>query len=273
MNEKLTTSFLGLSLLFMVLPGVIPAEGQFFNDPCSYAYYSYSETETGQKVNKGWMDSLKNLLLPWRNSEQTMPVTRHQPRRNSFTPEKTRAEQPDPLIPNETGTELKLRIGQLADQLLTGDGNFLTAEEPKVVVTTFVDLNHLYKTTDLGRLIAEQMIGELQSRGVAVLDVRMANSLQIKQGYGIYGLSRDMAELSYVHSAQARLVGTYSIADGQVVINARVLHQEDGRVLTSGTIILEENRLIARLLDDSGWPAVDDRRVMVESFDNIKLSD
>ncbi|MFZ6028286.1 MAG: FlgO family outer membrane protein, partial [Chloroflexota bacterium] len=69
-----------------------------------------------------------------------------------------------------------------------------------------------------------------------------------------YGLSRDMAQLSYVQEAQAVVVGTYTISDGQVMVNARLLQQGDGAVLSSGSIVFEANALVQGFLQDEGRP-------------------
>lgn len=179
----------------------------------------------------------------------------------------TREERLAPL-PAEQAVELKLKIRELTRQLLDRAGEPVP-DQYRVVVTTFVNLNHLYRTSGFGRIIGEQMISELQAAGVEVIDVRMTPSLQILEGYGEYGMSRDMAALSYVQSAQAMVAGTYTVSNGQVMINARLLQHNNGLVLSSGSIVLETDGLICGFLGDEATPSSGGAAVAVRDFAEI----
>ena len=173
-----------------------------------------------------------------------------------------------PEVPAEMATELKLRIRQLSFQLLDNvkeDG----FAESVLIVTTFVNLNDLYETSALGRLMSEQLMGELQKSGAEIIDARMATSLQISEGFGEYALSRDMSQLSYVHEAQTVVVGTYSVAADEVIVNARLLQQENGSILSSASIVFPTDTLTASLLQNPGKPASGGSTVPVRSFSDI----
>ena len=168
----------------------------------------------------------------------------------------------------ELAMELKLKVRELAQQLIDH------AREPigdqyRVIVTTFVNLNHLYKTSGLGRAMGEQMISEFQRAGIEVVDVRMTPAVQIMEGYGEYGMSRDMNQLSYVQEAQAVVVGTYTISDGQVMVNARLLQQGNGLVLSSGSIVFEANKLVQGFLLDEATPPRKGTVVELHNFAEI----
>jgi TolB-like protein len=178
------------------------------------------------------------------------------------------AAEHEPLIPAEQAMELKLKVRELAQQLLDHSLEPI-GEQSRLIVTTFVNLNRLYKTSGLGRAMAEQMISELQRAGIEVIDVRMTPSIQIEEGFGEYGLSRDMAQLSYTHDAQAVVVGTYTVSAGQVMINARLLQQGDGLVLSSGSIVFPANRLVQGFLRDEAMPPVRGTMVELRSFSDI----
>jgi len=173
-----------------------------------------------------------------------------------------------PEVPAEMAMELKLRIRQLSLQLLDNvqENGF---NESVVIVTTFVNLNDLYETSALGRIMSEQLIGELQKAGTEVIDARMSTSLQISEGFGEYALSRDMSQLSYVHDAQAVVVGTYSVAAEEVIVNARLLHQANGSVLSSASIVFPTDTLTAALLRDPGKPVPRGSMVPIHSFSDI----
>ena len=173
-----------------------------------------------------------------------------------------------PEVPAEMAMELKLRIRQLSHQLfdnVTED----SLNDSVVIVTTFVSLNDLYETSALGRLMSEHLMGELQKRGAEIIDARIAASLQISEGFGEYALSRDMEQLSYVHDAQTVVVGTYSVAADEVSVNARLLNQEYGTVLSSASVVFPADKLISALLLDAGKPPSSGRVVPLHSFAEI----
>ncbi|MCK5194865.1 MAG: hypothetical protein KAQ71_13720 [Desulfobulbaceae bacterium] len=173
-----------------------------------------------------------------------------------------------PEVPAEMAVELKLRIRQLSHQLfdnVTEDG----FNDSVVIVTTFVNLNDLYETSALGRLMSEHLMGELQKRGAEIIDARSATSLQVSEGFGEYALSRDMDQLSYVHDAQTVVVGTYSVAADEISVNARLLNQEYGTVLSSASVVFPADKLISALLHDAGKPPSSGRAVSLHSFAEI----
>ena len=175
---------------------------------------------------------------------------------------------PPPAVPAEQAGELKLQVRELTRQLLAHSDEPI-GDAYRVVVTTFVNLNRLYKTSGLGRVMTEQMISELQRAGVEVVDMRMTPSVQISEGFGEYGLSRDMSQLSYVQDAQAVVVGTYTVSDGQVMVNARLLQQGDGLVLSSATIVFEGNELVFGFLQDEAMPPKSGTLVELRGFSEI----
>lgn len=156
-------------------------------------------------------------------------------------------------FPAAEAEELRARTRELVEQLLLNAHEGL-AEEYVLAVTTFVNLNSLYKTSSLGRYLGEQMIGELQAAGVGVIDVRKSNGLMIREQFGEYGLSRDMNELRSVHGSQAMVVGTYSYANGQILLNARVLRNSDGMVISHANIAFALDGLTGEMLKDEATP-------------------
>lgn len=157
------------------------------------------------------------------------------------------------LFPAEEATAMRGRVRELARQLLLNSQESV-AEEYVLTVNTFVNLNNLYKTSSLGRYISEQLIGELQLAGVEVIEVRKSAGLMIHEGHGEYGLSRVMEELSYVHASQAMVVGTYTYAGDQIFLNARLLRNSDGMVLSNGSLVFELDPVTGQMLADEAMP-------------------
>lgn len=161
--------------------------------------------------------------------------------------------EPGHEFPAAEAEELRARSQELVLQLMRNAAGG-TVDEYVVTVNTFVNLNNLYKTSSLGRYLSEQMLGELQAAGVAVIDVRKTNTLMVREGFGEYGLSRDMEELSPSQGAQARVVGTYSYAEGQILLNARILRNKDGMVISHANLAFAVDGLTAGLLKDEAMP-------------------
>lgn len=173
-------------------------------------------------------------------------------------------QEPGHEFPAAEAEELRARTRELVRQLLQNANDGL-ADDYVLTVNSFVNLNSLYKTSSLGRYLGEQMIGELQAAGIGVIDVRKANSLMIRESYGEYGLSRDMNELRRSHDSQAMVVGTYTYADGQILLNARVLRNSDGMVISHANTAFALDALTGQLLKDEAMPPRHGGMVKIEA--------
>lgn len=163
------------------------------------------------------------------------------------------------------GQAFRIRVGKLAGQLLANADEEI-ADQYKVAVSTFVNLNNLYRTSALGRYLSEQLMGELQTAGIDVVELRRTPSILISQAYGEYALSRDMDELAFVHSVQATLVGTYTVAAQQLFVNARLLRNRDNKVLASASLTLPLDPLIRSLLADEAVPGGKGAPVKIRAY-------
>lgn len=173
-------------------------------------------------------------------------------------------QEPENKFPAAEAEELRARTRELVQQLLLNAADGL-ADEYILTVNSFVNLNSLYRTSSLGRYLGEQMIGELQAAGIGVIDVRQSNSLMIREPYGEYGLSRDMNELRSSHNSQAMVVGTYTYANGQILLNARVLRNSDGMVISHANTAFALDSLTAKMLKDEAMPPRRGGMVRVEA--------
>ncbi|MBA3014784.1 MAG: hypothetical protein KKD63_11860 [Proteobacteria bacterium] len=175
-----------------------------------------------------------------------------------------RESDPGHQFPAAEAEELRSRTRELAQQLIV-NGQEDVVDGYVLTVNSFVNLNNLYKTSSLGRYLGEQMIGEFQAAGIEVIDVRKAKGLMVHEYLGEYGLSRDMNELSSELGSQAMVVGTYSYANGQILINARVLRNRDGMVLSHANLTFALDELTLRMLKDESAPARRGGLVSVEA--------
>lgn len=148
---------------------------------------------------------------------------------------------------------LQEQIGKMADELFAN----LQDPDPEMgdladgtVVCTFVDLKKLYRTSSLGRYLAEQMMTEMQQRRYTVVEVRKSQAIQIQEKRGEYGLSRNPAELRDTQAAGAMLTGTYTLVKDQVIVNAKIIDNRKSTLLASATAIIPRNELAEHLLSD-----------------------
>lgn len=169
------------------------------------------------------------------------------------------------LYEAEEATTLKVRVRELSRQLILNAQESI-ADEYIITINSFVNLGNLYKTSSLGRYIAEQLIGEMQMAGVEVIDVRKTAGLMVSERHGEYGMSRDMNELNYAHASQAMVVGTYTYAQGQLFLNARLLQNSDGMVLSNASLVFDLDPVTRQMLSDESMPARRGRMVTIEQF-------
>ncbi len=130
------------------------------------------------------------------------------------------------------------RMKNLADQL---DKN-VSGNNPSntYMVTSFANLDKLGATTALGRLIAENLIHGLQTHKWQIVEARLTKEIDINAA-GEFSLSRDIAKLKDELEISGVVTGTYSVADGNITINARVIDTTTGIVISSAQTYIPAN--------------------------------
>lgn len=143
---------------------------------------------------------------------------------------------------------LNSRVIFLADQLVRNIDNRFRYEP--VVVTTFVNLDNMKETSSLGRLIAENLIHELQVRGWKVFDIRLAKDIVVKP-QGEFSITRDIRNIRNYYRVNSVITGTYAITSNSVIVNARIIDVKNGVVVSTGQIILPIEDVASLLTDGS----------------------
>jgi TolB-like protein len=116
------------------------------------------------------------------------------------------------------------------------------------VITSFVDLNNLNETSQLGRLIGEHFMHQLQIRGWNVTDVRMTRDLVINEE-GEFSLSRELKRLRGSLSAGNIVTGTYTTTVDGVLLSVRVLDIASGQVVSTAQTRFLRDKFIASLVE------------------------
>lgn len=105
--------------------------------------------------------------------------------------------------------------------------------EQPVLMTTFVNNNDLSETSTFTRLLQEQMSSRFVQRGYTVKEIKLGRKLHIEPGLGETMLTRNLDALQGNRKAQAISVGTYTISNRNLYINARLVDPVDGTILAS----------------------------------------
>ncbi len=115
------------------------------------------------------------------------------------------------------------------------------------IVTSFTNLNKLSETSSFGRLMAENLIHELQVRRWKVFEVRLARDVIINET-GEFSLSRDIMKIKELYKVAGIVTGTYSVTGTHVIVNARVIDINSGIVASSAQVHMPVNWFTESLL-------------------------
>lgn len=144
----------------------------------------------------------------------------------------------DQLVVPSSGSQLgafNARIIFVADQLERNLDRKDLADG--IAVTSFANLDRLAETTPLGRLIAENIMHELQVRKWHVHELRLTRDIAINE-QGEFTLSRDTGLLRDQPRVSGIVTGTYAVVGGGVVVNARLIDLANGVVISSAQALL-----------------------------------
>ncbi|CAM3823630.1 FlgO family outer membrane protein [Arcobacter cloacae] len=128
-----------------------------------------------------------------------------------------------------TQKSLEATIASLSTQIV--QNRKLDTNKP-VLITSFVRLDKLKETSEFGRVIGESMINELSNRGFNIIEYRGQMAVSINE-QGEYFISRKPHELKGSTPSTYIVVGTYSRQVGRVILNARVIDNITGKVISS----------------------------------------
>jgi len=127
-------------------------------------------------------------------------------------------------------------IVAIADQLLVS--NIEKSINTSLILTSFVNLNQLNKTSTFGRLISESMFNELHIRKFKVTDFRGQDAVSVNSK-GEFHLTRKVDKLrDHIEATEYLVVGTYvRFENDTVLVNARIIDSESGAVVSTARVI------------------------------------
>ncbi len=125
---------------------------------------------------------------------------------------------------------LPLKVKRLARDMAANfedDGS-----KKSVVITTYVDLDHLNRTNSFGRYVTEQLMEEFSKRGFRVVEVRAAKELFVSPNIGEMALTRNMEDMLNAYKADAIVLGTYQKIGNLVKVNTRMVVADNQEVVS-----------------------------------------
>lgn len=128
-----------------------------------------------------------------------------------------------------TQNSLEATISSLATQMMQ---NNKMHTNKSVLITSFVRLDNFKKTTEFGRVISESLINELSNRGFNIIEFRGQMGVSVNEK-GEYFITRNTSKMKENVQNSFVVVGTYSRQYGKVMLNARVLDNATGQIITS----------------------------------------
>jgi len=132
---------------------------------------------------------------------------------------------------NKVYLTLNEAILSLANQL-SKNNKISPTDSGTITITSFVDLKNLQQTSQFGRVLAESLYSEMFIRGFNVSDVRGQDALTINKN-GEFYITRDVSKLQSEVPNTYITIGTYSKIDQNVIINARIIDNKTGKIVSS----------------------------------------
>ncbi|WP_428025282.1 FlgO family outer membrane protein [Arcobacter sp.] len=128
-----------------------------------------------------------------------------------------------------TQNSLEATIASLATQMMQ---NNKMHTHKSVLITSFVRLDNFKKTTEFGRVISESLINELSNRGFNIIEFRGQMAVSVNEK-GEYFITRNTSKMKESVQNSFVVVGTYSRQYGKIMLNARVMDNTSGQIITS----------------------------------------
>ena len=119
-----------------------------------------------------------------------------------------------------------------AERLIVGAQKPIPKDAP-IVVATLVKLDNLGASSNLGRLISEQVSSRLTQLGFAVPELKLRGTIFVRAGSGELLLSNDVRDIAQSHHAQAVVVGTYAVGADVVYVHTELVDAITGNALAA----------------------------------------
>ncbi len=106
-----------------------------------------------------------------------------------------------------------------------------------IVVTDFVNTEQINQINKFGRYLGEEAYNLLPALDFNVVEVKAATQLFILEGKGEIILTRKAKYLKDQYAFASLLIGTYTVTNNYIQVNARIVRMRDQWVLSSASLI------------------------------------
>ncbi len=114
-----------------------------------------------------------------------------------------------------------------------------------ILTSTFVTTDDLTQTSRFGRLLQTHIGTSFVQRKYTVKEINLRHTMEIQVGEGEKMLSRDLDLIEQKQAAQAILVGTYSLNNRILYINAKLVDPKSRNILSAESyrLCMDDNLL------------------------------
>lgn len=102
-----------------------------------------------------------------------------------------------------------------------------------VIVASLANIDDLSRSSTSGRVVSEQIGTRLVQRGYIVPELKLAETVQMRDNSGEFMLSRRLQEIRRTLNADAVVTGTFGLGNNVSFVNLRLIRLADGRVLAA----------------------------------------
>ncbi len=107
-----------------------------------------------------------------------------------------------------------------------------------MVVTSFVHLNDtLKKTSKLGNLVSESLIGNMQVYDIQIMDIHLMGGVELTPT-GDFAFSRNIDDILYAGDIAYVLSGVIVESERGYTINARIMEMKSKKILSTASIFI-----------------------------------
>jgi TolB-like protein len=118
-----------------------------------------------------------------------------------------------------------------------------------ILSASFVDVNDIENSSSFGRMMAEYICSRLGQKGFTVVEMKLRESIYMKEKAGEFLLSRNIKDVSAAHEAQAVVVGTYARTKEEVLVSAKLIQAGNSKILAFCDLKMRLSRSLMDLLD------------------------
>ncbi|MDR1709633.1 MAG: hypothetical protein LBS70_07940 [Candidatus Accumulibacter sp.] len=117
-----------------------------------------------------------------------------------------------------------------------------------LVVATVANIDSLERSSTLGRVISEHWASRLTQNGYKVVELKVRNSVYMKQSEGEFLLTREIKEVAAAHDASGVIVGVYGESSASVYVTLKLVDPTNSLVLASHDYALPLTREVDSML-------------------------